>query len=311
VTLVHPRATGRREKIVSTPAVGDLDGDGRPEIVVGSGGDREGLVAAYALRGQGTAHPAGPVLPGWPVELTVMRSDLLPTLASGLTMTPLLVDVDGDADDEVVIYGVTGTTVALIDHREPEGPRRLAALSMAPSPGSDLRGTSFLAGTGSAMLADTDADGVPEVYAPLLPFRMLTLRNKPGVPLDVPLALGGWELRPGSGAERVSMLETWPRRMEDLMLLARPAAVDVDGDGTQEVVMGSGGYLLHAFHRAAGEAAGFPKFTGGWTFSAPAAGDLDGDGRLELVSVTREGYLWAWRTGGVAPAQEPARPITR
>ena len=58
--------------------------------------------------------------------------------------------------------------------------------------------------------------------------------------------------------------------------------------------MGSGGYLLHAHKRSGGEAAGFPKFTGGWIFSAPAVGDLDGDGRPDLVSVTREGYLFCW-----------------
>lgn len=78
------------------------------------------------------------------------------------------------------------------------------------------------------------------------------------------------------------------------MLYASPSAADVDDDGTAEILMGSGGYLLHAFARSAGEATGFPKFTGGWVFSAPAVGDLDGDGRPDLVAVTREGYLFAW-----------------
>jgi hypothetical protein len=89
--------------------------------------------------------------------------------------------------------------------------------------------------------------------------------------------------------------------MEDMMIFVRPVAVDVDGDGRREIVMGSGGYLLHAFRTDGGEATGFPKLTGGWTFSAAAAGDLDGDGRTELVSVTREGWLFAWTATG--PAQ--------
>jgi hypothetical protein len=142
---------------------------------------------------------------------------------------------------------------------------------------------------------DTDRDGEPELYAPLLPFRLLTLRSKPGVPLDAPPALGGWPLRGDRGGPGgVSMIPDYPRRMEDLMLFTRPVAADVDGDGIEEVVMGSGGYLLHAFKKGGGEAAGFPKFTGGWIFSAPAVGDLDGDGKLDLVTVTREGYLFAW-----------------
>jgi len=90
------------------------------------------------------------------------------------------------------------------------------------------------------------------------------------------------------------MIANYPRRMEDLMLMAQPIAADVDGDGLDEVLMGSGGYLVHAFRGRGGEAEGFPKFTGGWIFSAPAVGDIDGDGSLDLVTVTREGYLFAW-----------------
>ena len=71
-----------------------------------------------------------------------------------------------------------------------------------------------------------------------------------------------------------------------------------------EVLMGSGGYLLHAFDREGGEAAGFPKFTGGWIFADPVSGDLDGDGRPETVAVTREGYLFAWESS--APLRSEA-----
>jgi hypothetical protein len=123
---------------------------------------------------------------------------------------------------------------------------------------------------------------------------MLTLRARPGVPLEVPLALGGWELSLPTDGRELPMQPTWPRRMEDMMIFAAPAAVDVDGDGRREIVMGSGGWLLHAFRREGGEATAFPKFTGGWIFSTPQAGDIDGDGRDDLVVVTREGYLFAW-----------------
>ena len=286
----------RRAKVVSSPAIGDIDGDGKPEIVFGSNGLRDGLAAAYAVRAEGNNHPGGPFLPGWkPFEVTAVRGGLLPLLARGIQMTPLLVDVDEDRDREVILYPVTGPGIVLVDQERDAGPKILARYSMSPAAGSEFRGTTFLAGTGSALVADTDDDGAPELYAPLLPLRLLTLRSKPGIPLDVPLALGGWEVGlKRDEKSRVSMMPGFPRRMEDLMLLARPVAADTDGDGTAEVLMGSGGYLLHAFKRSGGEAAGFPKFTGGWIFSAPAVGDLDGDGRADLVSVTREGYLFCW-----------------
>ena len=303
-------------KLVSTPVVGDIDGDGRPEIILGSNRLREGQAAAFAVRAEGTTHPAGAFVPGWaPFELPALRPDLLPTLATGVSMTPLLADVDGDGDSEVVLYAVTGSAIVLVDQAKEAGPRVVARFSLAPAADSALQGTTFLGGDGSALVADTDHDGARELYAPLFPFRMLTLRAHPGVPLDVPLALGGWELRSG-GESPVPMLSGFPRRMEDLMLWARPAAADVDGDGAQEVLMGSGGYLLHAFARGGGEAATFPKFTGGWIFSAPAVGDLDGDGRLELAAVTREGYLFVWQlagtNGGVrSAAQSSSSPISR
>jgi hypothetical protein len=308
-------------KIVSTPAVGDLDGDGTPEIVVGSNRIESGAARAYCVRARGLTHPAGALHSGWDaLELGAVRADLLPTVATGVQMDPLLVDADGDSDHEVVLYAVTGSSIVLVDD-EGSGPEILARYSLEPSDRSALRGTYFLGGTGSPAAVDSDGDGVPEIFAPLLPFRMLTLRAKPGVPLDVPLALGGWPLVPAfafdapaqDGARErpptVPMLSGWPRRMEDLMLLARPHAVDVDGDGRDEVLMGSGGYLLHAFRADGEDAVGFPKFTGGWVFSAPASGDLDADGVPEIVSVTREGYLFAWRSRRVPPpVAERRRP---
>jgi hypothetical protein len=289
VALVHP-ASGKRAKLVSSPAVGDVDGDGRPDLVVGSNGLEEGLGAAYALTAKGAP------LPGWnPVELPLLRGDLLPTLATGIQMTPALVDADGDGDQEVLLYGVTGTGIVLLDHRRDGPPRVLARYALSPGTEAELQGIGFLASPGSPLVTDTDGDGALELYAPLLPLRLLTLRSNPGIPLDVPPALGGWPLLPGDAGAAVPMLPSYPRRMEDLTILAAPLAADVDGNGSEEVLLGSGGYLLHAFESGGGEPRGFPKFTGGWIFSAPAVGDLDGDGERELVSVTREGNLFAWR----------------
>lgn len=318
VVLVDALAPGERAKIVSTPAVGDIDGDGRPEIVTGSNRVREGAAAAYAIRADGNKNPAGPFVPGWgPFEFQAVNAALLPTVASGVVMTPLLVDVDGDGDQEVILYPVVGNTILLVDQDRAAGRPKIAArFSMTPGSESDVKGTTYLSETGSALLADTDHDGVQELYAPLMPLRMATLRTKPAVPLDVPLALGGWRVggEPGGRRPSLSMIPNYPRRMEDLMLMGRPVSADVDGDGVDEVLMGSGGYLLHAFRGIGGEAEGFPKFTGGWIFSPPAVGDMDGDGRLDLVTVTREGYLFAW--GLNAPSQRaekqgPDRVLTR
>ena len=312
VAVEDPR-THQRSKIISAPAVGDIDGDGRPDIAFGSNGVRQGLAAAYAIHADGTLHAGGPFLKGWdPVEVPVLRGVLLPTLATGVQMTPALVDVNRDGDMEVVLYGVSGPGVFLLDHRPDGAPAILARYSLLPGSASDLQGISFLASPGSPIVTDTDGDGEMELYAPLLPLRILTLRTNPGVPLDVPPVLGGWHVRPGPApAPSVPMIPSYPRRMEDLTILGAPFAADVDGDGSQEILLGSGGYLLHAFKTAGGEADGFPKFTGGWLFSDPAVGDLDGDGEKELVSVTREGYLFVWRLRHGLPPRAAAAPPAR
>ncbi len=45
-------------------------------------------------------------------------------------------------------------------------------------------------------------------------------------------------------------------------------------------------------------AAGFPKWTGGWSLFAPASGDVNGTGVTDVSEMTREGYLSVWSTAG-------------
>ena len=68
------------------------------------------------------------------------------------------------------------------------------------------------------------------------------------------------------------MIPSYPRRMEDLTILAAPFAADVDGDGSQEILIGKRWLSPPRLQEGGGEAEGFPKFTGGWIFSAPAVG---------------------------------------
>ena len=70
----------------------------------------------------------------------------------------------------------------------------------------------------------------------------------------------------------------------------------VGGAGRQAIV-GTGLYQLHAYGENANEPPGWPKFTGGWIFATPTVGDLDGNGKLDVVTVTREGFAFAWHTG--------------
>ena len=82
----EPLVTGR---LVGTPAVGDLDGDGVMNIVVGSSmrvGDDGEYGAMFVIDGRGLAAPKNPVLDGWPV--TFFSPNSAPFFAEGMTSAP-------------------------------------------------------------------------------------------------------------------------------------------------------------------------------------------------------------------------------
>ena len=71
-------------------------------------------------------------------------------------------------------------------------------------------------------------------------------------------------------------------------ILGGNAIVDLDGDGTNEVVVGGSDSLVHAFTLAGNELAGFPYTVGNVIIGAPAVADIDNDGDLEVVVTSRD-----------------------
>lgn len=69
--------------------------------------------------------------------------------------------------------------------------------------------------------------------------------------------------------------------------------VDLDDDGTQEIIVGSSNQLI-AFHTTGQIAAGFPLSTGNTVNSTPFAADLDNDGDLDLAVASDDGFLYVW-----------------
>ena len=88
------------------------------------------------------------------------------------------------------------------------------------------------------------------------------------------------------------------QQIQGLDFLGSPIVADVSGDGQPDLVVGADSSALMAYQAGGAMPGGFPKFTSGWAVWAPSSGDLLSDGHTDIVQLTREGYVFAWRTDG-------------
>jgi hypothetical protein len=284
----------REGRILSSPAVGDIDGDGGLEIVLGTGqtagSDFGGYGVLYALDGDGS------LLPGWPITIFAGFAGALPVIGEGVVVGPALADVDGDGDLEIGANSIADQ--GALYHHDGTVAVDFAATRQSFGPYASTEEQAVLLMISPGSFADGNGDGVPDYFAG-------------GTSLSYGANILAWStlfdhdhsLIGYSGAAdedgRGQPLDGFPRQVEDLPMFASTAAADLDGDGISEVVFGSV-LITRAWNGSGVEAEGFPMFHGGWLLGGPALGDIDGDGYRDMVLATREGYLFAWRTDGRA-----------
>ena len=277
-------------RIISSPAIGDIDGDGTVELIVTTNERYNGTGRMYALFADGNDHAGGPYLPGWPVELSSLEDSFLPYIGEGTPTPASLADIDNDGDVEIVINA--GISVPMIY----DGDGTLIRIC-SPFIFGFTNGTSeFLMGVMNSYysIADLSGSGRLSIITGGVGLNYGLQLMFPGYRIPAEFPVGAWYADTGSS------LKHWPQITEDLQFANAHAVADIDGDGMPEVITGSGGHYLHAYDYSGNEPPGWPKFTGGWINTTPAVGDMDGDGLLEVAVVTREGTLFAWNTTGPA-----------
>ncbi len=319
----HPDIGG---ELIATPAVGDLVGDPRPEIVVGAQEQYDetpayfppigipgtsGNARLYALDARGTKtptsapddprHPAEQAyLDGWPVPLAMLLLDVLPTIGDGVATQAALGDLDEDGQREIVASSATGPVYTL----EADGRSTYSNLFGIPGtlgflyPVNDSTTTKnaddfpIISSLGGPTLGRLTGEDHPNVAAPQTGLGQALDVLLPGRQDGDPV-LQVWD---GKKPHDTAKLTGFPRVTADLGFFVSPGVADVDGDGRPEVLAGNGVNTLDAWN-AVGEApTGWPKLTGGWVVGTPGVGDWDGDGTLELAVTRRDGMLLVWDT---------------
>jgi len=277
--------------IGSSPAVADLDGDGRVEVIVGLGTTwvrnqngglivLDGATGAVKWKWTGDRDFAN-------VWDNVAAND---GWCEAVFSAPAIGDVDGDGYPDVVFGGWD---------------QRIWALDRF---GNTLSGFPFAADDtvwSTAALFDSDNNGAAEIY--------IGGDSTPGGFFN---NLGGVFRKFDASSGKVVV--GWSKAPNEV-IQSSPAIGDIDGDGRAEVIVGAGefwhltcanGYpckpgdgtdhvKVFAWHLDDGSPLpGFPVSTGGTVMASPALGDVDGDGLPEVVVGSYDGFVYAWNGDG-------------
>jgi hypothetical protein len=276
---------------LSKPAVGDVNQDGRPDIVVAVADslrptlpDDTGRLYVWT--------PSGQLLQGWPATMIKDYNFFY-------GCDPALVDIKHDGFLEIAV----GTT--RVGPREITGYAALYRYDGTLMPGwpQYTAGTDTLSGfTAGPAVADLDADGDPELLF--------------GDYYDHVIA---WE---GDG----SVVPNWPVFLGQIeptlvfrSVLANPSIGDVDGDGNLEIFISNnqsnlvnGIWLgqIFAFNHDGTHVSWSPLRPRQFASQSTASmGDLDNDSTLELITVSADGddneaWLTVWKVPGVPYVKE-------
>ena len=274
--------------VYSSPCLGDIDNDGKLEVIVGSqdnkiyalNGERGDSLWTYATGGAVNSSPClGDIDCDGTLEVVVGSHDhklyalngengsflWSYTTGNSVQSSPCLDDIDGDGELEIVfgsfdslIYALNGTDGSLL---------------WSYSTGSTV--------ASSPAIGDVNGDGYLEVVVGSHDNNVYALSGKDGSIV--------WSYTTGT------------------YVGSSPCLADIDDDGILEVLIGSDDFKIYALNGEHGDML-WTYATTYWVLSSPSVGDLDADGKLEVVVGSCDGdvyalngedgsFLWSYSTG--------------
>lgn len=295
-----------------SPVIGDIDGDGYPEVVVAWFGNQ-----IHAFNHDGS------VAAGWPK-----------TAPSPVRVTPAIGDTDADGRCEVILATTDGQVIKW----ESDAGTGLQPCWLFPwttYAGNNLRENAYkcMTATLSTSLSVPDVSAVLGQAAGLTATLTFDSGSRPLAGKTVSFSVAGVPVGTAvTDSAGVATLDYTPQDMGVLSLSASFAGdlyyggssgsadltvafsrvqanssialADIDGDGNDETIVGASDGSIHVLKADGTELAGWPQNVGSAIWDAPAIADVDNDGQPEIVVNGRTGVgtgrIYAFNADGTS-----------